>query len=41
VRLKIRLLAEDTPAMHCPWDEARNAASLEVRLRVRVRVRVT
>ena len=29
VRLKIRLLAEDTPAMLCPWDEAHNAASLE------------
>ena len=29
MRLKIRLLAEDTPAMLCPWDEAHNAASLE------------
>ena len=29
VRLKIRLLAEDTPAMQCPWDDAHNAASLE------------
>ena len=29
VRLKIRLLAEGTPAMQCPWDDAHNAASLE------------